>query len=102
MHYMHDISAQIKRNKISLNWLFRSVVYNVSLALQNVAYYNTGGKKIWQTFYVKLIVFRQNESKIVKSKVSLPVCLQQLVQVVKSIHLQADFTGPVYSQAQYT
>ena len=30
-------------------------------------------------------------------KVSLLVCLQQWLQVVKSIHLQVDFTGPVYS-----
>jgi len=29
---------------------------------------------------------------IVKSKVSLPVCLQQLLQVVKGIHLQTDYT----------
>jgi len=32
----------------------------------------------------------------------VPVCLRQLPQVVKSIHLQADFSGPVYSQSQYT
>jgi len=43
-----------------------------------------------------LKVFWQNETKIVKSKA--PVCLRQLMQVVKSIDLQADFTGPVYSQ----
>jgi len=35
MHYiyMHDISVQIKLNKIKLNLLFRSIVYNISVAL---------------------------------------------------------------------
>jgi len=30
--------------------------------------------------------------QIVKPKVSLPICLRQLLQVVKSIHLHTDFT----------
>ena len=46
------------------------------------------------------VAFRQNETKLWNKK-CLPVCLRQLLRVVKSIHLQADFSGPVYSQFQY-
>ena len=91
MHCLHDVSEQIKLNKISLNLLFRSIVYTISVALykakqskakkfftkaQAVAsmptecyVYNSGGQKIDKQ------VFSENETKIVKSKVSLPVCL---------------------------
>ena len=45
--------------------------------------------------------FRQNETQIVKSRVSLPVCLRQLLQVLKSIHLQADFTGRFHRPCEF-
>ena len=99
MHYMHDISVQIKLNKISLNFLFHSVAYNIPVScytVQNVVYIIAGQKIDKHSMLSWLKVFWQNETKIVKSKA--PVCLRQLMQVVKSIDLQADFTGPVYSQ----
>jgi len=33
MYYMHDVSVQIKLNKISLNLLFDSVAYNIPVTL---------------------------------------------------------------------
>ena len=105
MHYMHDVSTQIKQNKLELAFPFRCVYILYLLHCTERYVYNCGRPENRSTFYVKLTesFFSENKTKIVKSSVFASLFATIAVGGEKhgSIHLWYDFTGPVYSQFQY-